>query len=96
MILNFAFSQVMVVLKEESVSITTSLSGSFLTISEKTFASNAIIPLSSISPSIFVSIPSSISLAVNLISPAEASIKIHSKIAMVVLVGTALETMFTP
>jgi len=94
--LNFAFSQVMVVLKLESVSITTSLSGNLRTISEKILASNAMIPLSAISPSILVSIPSSISFAVNLISLAEASIKIHSRIAIVVLVGTALDTMLTP
>ena len=74
----------------------TSLSGSLRTISEKNLASNAMIPLSSIVPSMIVSIPISISLAVNLISFVEASIKIHSKIAMVVLVGTAFETMFTP
>ena len=74
----------------------TSLSGSLRTISEKILASRAIMPLSMISPSMIVSIPISISLAVSLISPAEASIRIHSRIAMVVLVGTALETMFTP
>ena len=94
--LNFAFSQVMVVLKLSSVSITTSLSGSFLTISEKIFASNAMIPFSSIVPSITVSIPSSISFAVNLISFEEASIKMHSNIAIVVLVGTAFDTVLTP
>ena len=94
--LNLAFSQVITVLKEASVSITTSLSGSFLTISEKIFASNAMIPLSSIVPSIFVSIPSSISLAINFISFVEASIRMHSNIAIVVLVGTALETILTP
>ena len=83
-------------MKEASVSIMTSLSGSLRTISEKIFASNAITPLSSMVPSIFVSIPSSISLAINLISLAEASIKIHSRIAIVVLVGTAFETILTP
>ena len=94
--LNFAFSHVIVVLKDASVSIVTSLSGSLRTISEKIFASSAITPRSAISPSIFVSIPSSISFAVSLISFAEASIRIHSKIAMVVLVGTAFETILTP
>ena len=47
-------------------------------------------------PSIVVSIPSSISFAVNLIVSVVASIKIHSKIGMVVLEGTALETILTP
>ena len=74
----------------------TSLSGSFLTISRKIFASKAIIPFSKISPSIIVSIPSSISFAVSLISPFDASIRIHSSIDIVVLLGTALETVFTP
>ena len=69
------------------------LSGSLRTISKKILASKAIIPFSTISPSMIVSIPSSISLAVNLISPLEASIKIHSKIGMVVLPGTALLTI---
>ena len=78
------------------VSITTSLSGSFLTISEKILAFNAMIPLSKISPSIRVSIPSSISFAVNLITSVDASTKIHSKIGIVVLEGTALETILTP
>ena len=92
-ILNFAFSQVIVVLKEESVSMVISLSGSFLTISENIFASNAIIPFSTTSPSMTVSIPISISLAVSLICPCVASIRIHSRIDMVVLLGTALETI---
>jgi len=43
-----------------------------------------------------VSIPSSISFAVSLISPFEASIRIHSRIDIVVLLGTALETVLTP
>ena len=74
----------------------TSLSGSFLTISENTFASMATIPFSAIVPSTFVSIPSSISLAVNLISLVEASIRMHSRIDIVVLEGTALDTILTP
>ena len=41
-------------------------------------------------------IPSSISLAVNLIISVVASIKIHSRIGIVVLEGTALETILTP
>ena len=86
----------MVVCKLESVSITTSLSGSFLTISEKILASSAIKPFSKTSPSIFVSIPSSISFAVNLMFPVVASIRIHSKIAIVVLDGTAFATILTP
>jgi len=36
------------------------------------------------------------SLAVNLMTPVEASISIHSKIDIVVLEGTALDTIFTP
>ena len=95
-ILNFAFSQEITVLKEASVSIITSLSGSLRTISEKIFASSAITPRSAISPSTRVSIPSSISFAINLISFVEASIRIHSSIAIVVRVGTALDTIFTP
>ena len=86
----------MIVLKDASVSIVTSLSGSLRTISEKIFASNAITPLSSTTPSIRVSIPSSISLAINLISFVDASIRIHSRIAIVVRVGTAFDTMLTP
>ena len=96
MMLNFDFSQVITVLKDASVSITTSLSGSLRTISEKIFASRAMIPFSMISPSIIVSIPSSMSFASNLISSVEASIRIHSKIAIVVLVGTAFDTILTP
>ena len=74
----------------------TSLSGSLRTISENTFASIATIPFSRISPSTIVSIPSSISFAVNLISLADASISMHSRMDIVVLEGTALETMLTP
>ena len=69
------------------------LFGSLRTISKNIFAFKAIIPFSKMSPSIIVSIPSSMSLAVNLISPLEASIKIHSKIGMVVFAGTALLTI---
>ena len=76
--------------------MTTSLSGNFLTISEKIFASMAIKPFSIMSPSIIVSIPSSISFAVNLIISVVASIRIHSSIGIVVFEGTALETMLTP
>ena len=74
----------------------TSLSGSFLTISRNILASSAMMPFSAISPSIMVSIPSSISFAVSLISPFDASIRIHSSIDIVVLLGTAFETVFTP
>ena len=93
---NFAFSQVMTVLKEASVSMVISLSGSLRTISRNIFASRAIIPFSMICPSIVVSIPSSMSLAVSLISPLVASTKIHSRIDIVVLLGTALDTICTP
>ena len=79
-----------------SVSIVTSLSGSFLTISEKIFAFRAIIPRSTMSPSIDVSMPSSISFAVSFTTSVVASIRIHSRIGMVVLDGTAFETMLTP
>ena len=48
--LNFAFSQVIRAWLSDSVSIVTSLSGSFLTISEKIFAFRAIIPRSTMSP----------------------------------------------
>ncbi len=54
------------------------------------------IPFSTILPSIYVSIPSSISFAINLIVLSLASIKIHSSIDIVVLLGTALDTIWTP
>ena len=79
----------------ESVDKVISLSGSFLTISEKSLASMATLPFSIISPSTIVSIPSSISLPVNLISLVVASIRIHSRIFIVVLVGTAFITIPT-
>ena len=91
-----AFSHVITVLNFSSVDMVTSLSGSLRTMSEKNLASRAIIPLSSIFPSIIVSIPISISLALSLISLVEASIRIHSRIAIVVLVGTAFDTILTP
>ena len=72
------------------------MSGSFLTISKNNFASNAIIPFSIISPSMIVSIPSSVSLAVSVICPFVVFIRIHSRMDMVVLLGTALETILTP
>ena len=64
-------------------------------ISEKIFASIATIPFSRMVPSTMVSIPSSISLAVNLILFVDASIKIHSRIGMVVFPGIAFRTIFT-
>ena len=73
-----------------------SLSGSLRTISPNILASKAMMPLSAISPSMVVSIPSSISLAVRVITPLVASIRIHSRIDMVVLLGTALDTICTP
>ena len=54
------------------------------------------IPFSTISPSIIVSIPNSISFAVSFICPLVASIRIHSNIDIVVLLGTAFETILTP
>ena len=95
-IVNFAFSHTIFVLNDLSVSRTTWLSGNFLTISRNIFASSAICPFSTISPSIIVSMPSSISLAINLIFLPVASIKIHSRIDIVVLFGTAFETICTP
>ena len=77
-------------------SITTSLSGSLRTISEKILASMAILPASIISPSTLVSIPNSISLAVNLISPSVASIRMHSRIDIVVFDDTAFITILIP
>ena len=73
----------------------TSLSGSFRIISEKIFASSAMIPFCSMVPVTIVSIPSSMSFVVNLMMLEEASIRMHSKIGMVVLFGTALRAMFT-
>ena len=83
----------MVVLKFSSVVMVISLSGSFRIISEKILASIATIPLEIISPSTIVSIASSVSFEVNLIQSDEASIKIHSKIGIVVLEGTAFSTI---
>ena len=80
----------------ESMVTTESSLDSLRIISEKSFASRAIFPFSRIFPSTFVSIPSSISLAVSLISSEDASIKMHSKIGMVVLDGTAFKTMLIP
>ena len=57
---------------------------------------SAIMPRSTISPSITVSMPSSISFAVSLISFADASIRMQLRIGMVVRDGTALDTMLTP
>ena len=74
----------------------TSLSGSFRIISEKILASKAIIPFSEMVPSTIVSIPSSMSFVTNLIWLAVASIKIHSRIGIVVFEGTALSAIFTP
>ena len=51
---------------------------------------------STMSPSIDVSMPSSISFAVSFTTSVVASIRIHSRIGMVVLDGTAFETMLTP
>jgi len=70
-----------------------SLSGSFLTISRKIFASRAMAPPSIISPSIIVSIPRSMSLAVNVIIPFVASTMMHSRIDMVVLLEIAFDTI---
>ena len=95
-IVNLAFSQVIVVLKFPSDSMVISLSGSFLTISKKILASKAMIPFCKISPSIVVSIPNSISFAVSVMESLEAFKRIHSRIDMVVLLGTALETVCTP
>ena len=53
-------------------------------------AFSAMIPLSAISPSIVVSIPSSISLAVSFTTSVEASIRIHSRIGIVVFDGNCL------
>ena len=47
-------------------------------------------------PSITVSIPRSISFAVNVIIPFVASTRMHSRMDMVVLLGTALETVCRP
>ena len=96
MMVNFAFSHVMSVLKEASDSMVIWLSGSLRTISRKIFASRAMMPLSTMSPSMMVSIPMSMSLAVRVMMPLEASMRMHSRIDMVVLLGTALDTICTP
>ena len=64
-------------------------------ISEKILASMATIPFSRMVPSTMVSIPNSISFVVNLISLVDASIRIHSRMDIVVLEGTALREIFT-
>ena len=69
---------------------------SFLIISEKSLASRAIFPFSSMVPSTTVSMPSSMSLPVSLIWSVVASIRMHSKIGMVVLEETAFRTMLIP
>ena len=56
----------------------------------------AAIPEVSITPSITVSIPRSVSLAVSLISPPAALIRIYFKIGIVVFTGTARDTMPIP
>ena len=94
--LNLAFSHVMFALYSLSTSITTSLSGSFLIISENNLASIATLPGSIISPWTTVSMPSSISLAVILIFPSVASIRKHSNIDIVVFEDTAFIVMLTP
>ena len=69
---------------------------SLLVISEKSLASSAILPCSSMSPSTLVSIPNSISLPVSLISLVLASMSMHSRMDMVVLEGTAFITILIP
>ena len=70
------------------------LFGSFLTMSENSLELSAILPFSTISPITMVSIPSSISLAINLILLSTVLITIHSSIGKVVLVEIALITIF--
>ena len=70
------------------------LFGSFLTISEKSFELRAILPSFIISPLTIVSIPSSMSFAINLIPFSTVLITIHSSIGKVVLVEIALITIF--
>ena len=70
------------------------LFGSFLTISEKSLEFKAILPFSTTSPITMVSMPSSISLAINLMLLSTVLITIHSSIGKVVLVEIALITIF--
>ena len=72
-----------------SASIVIGISGSFLTKSEMILASIATLPFSMISPSRVVSIPRSKSLPVNLIQLDSASMRIHSRMFIVVLTVTA-------
>ena len=89
----------MVVLNRSSLSMETTAELSLetlLVISEKSFASRAILPCSRISPATVVSIPSSMSLPVSLISLPLASMRIHSNIDMVVFEGTSFSTILIP
>ena len=54
------------------------------------------IPLERISPGTTVSIPSSMSFAISLILFPDASIRMHSRMDIVVLLGTALDTICIP
>ena len=70
------------------------LFGSFLTMSENSLELKAILPFSTTSPITMVSMPSSISLAINLMLLSTVLITIHSSIGKVVLVEIALITIF--
>ena len=70
------------------------LFGSFLTMSENSLELSAILPFSTTSPITMVSMPSSISLAINLMLLSTVLITIHSSIGKVVLVEIALITIF--
>ena len=68
---------------------------SFRILSENSLASRAIFPCSRISPSAFVSMPSSVSLPVRRMVSDSASMRMHWRMVMVVLEGTAFRTIFT-
>ena len=91
---NLEFSQRIVIPPYASDSIEISLSGSFLTIAEKSEASIATEPGSVTNAVIVVSIPSDISFAVSFSVSSSACKRTQRMISMVVRTGIARETMF--
>ena len=92
----FCSSFLICMVKSSPTSIFISPSGIFLTASMNMPFSIAAIPAVSILPSTTVSIPRSESLAVKVIFPPDALISMNFCIGMVVLTGTAPETILIP
>ena len=78
-----------------SMTIETSPSGIFLTISLNNLASSVVFPCSMISPSTEVEIPSSRSFPIRTISFPTAEMRILFNISIVVFPGTAFKTLLT-